>query len=79
MQAFRDVVDECNLSDHALIGDKFTWHRALIREWLDCALVNDGWNLMFPGAVLEHLDFYKSDHRPIIMNMHEEISQDSVR
>ena len=26
---------------------------------------------MFPGAVLEHLDYYKSDHRPIIMNLHE--------
>lgn len=78
MQSFRDVIAECNLSDHGFIGDKFTWHRALIRERLDRALVNEGWNEMFPGAVLEHLDYYKSDHRPIIMNLHEEITQEAA-
>lgn len=41
MQAFKDVVDECNLSDYGFIGDEFTWHRALIGERLDRALVND--------------------------------------
>ena len=43
MRAFRDVVDECNLLDHEFVGDRFTWHRGLIRERLDRALVSEGW------------------------------------
>jgi hypothetical protein len=25
MQAFRDAIDDCNLTDMGYIGDKFTW------------------------------------------------------
>lgn len=44
MKAFKDVVEDCNLSNHGFIKDKFTWHQNLIRERLDRALTNDGWN-----------------------------------
>lgn len=57
MQAFRETLEDGNLSDHGYTGDKFTWHRGLIRERLDRALVNEGWNLMFLLAKLEHLEY----------------------
>ena len=27
MEAFRDVISECGLTDLGFSGDKFTWHR----------------------------------------------------
>lgn len=50
MSAFRDAMEECNLSDLGYTGDRFTWHRGLIRERLDRAISNDKWNDMFPAA-----------------------------
>ena len=38
MQAFWDVVDDCQLSGLGFVGDKFTWHTGDIRERLDRAL-----------------------------------------
>jgi hypothetical protein len=41
MQAFHDVLMECNLNDVGFVGDRFTWRRGLIRERLDRALANN--------------------------------------
>lgn len=35
---------------------------------MDRALVNDSWSLKFEGAVLKHLGYARSDHRPILMD-----------
>lgn len=72
MSSFKDALDDCNLSDLGYYGDKFTWHRGLIRERLDRAISNEGWNNMFPQARVEHLEFHKSDHRPILLHLAEE-------
>jgi hypothetical protein len=37
MQAFRDVLDDCNLHDPGFVGDSYTWKRGRIRERLDRA------------------------------------------
>jgi hypothetical protein len=68
MQAFRDVLTDCSLDDIGFIGDPFTWRRGRIRERLDRALANRAWIDMNPGAVLKHLDYMKSDHRPILLD-----------
>jgi hypothetical protein len=68
MQAFCDVLTDCSLDDIGFIGDPFTWRRGRIRERLDRALANRAWIDMNPGAVLKHLDYMKSDHRPILLD-----------
>jgi endonuclease/exonuclease/phosphatase family metal-dependent hydrolase len=73
MQAFRDALDDCHLEDVGYIGDKFTWHRGEIRERLDRALANEAWSLKFPDSNLHHLEYYRSDHRPILMCIEEQI------
>jgi hypothetical protein len=38
--------------DLGVLGDKFTWHRAGIREPFDRALANDAWKLKFGDEVV---------------------------
>ena len=68
MQAFRDALNDCNLEDIGFTGDMFTWRRGRIRERLDRAVANNSWSVMHPGAIVQHLDFIRSDHRPIMID-----------
>jgi hypothetical protein len=68
MHASRQALDDCNLNDLGFSGDAFTWRRGKIRERLDRAVANPAWITMHPGAVLQHLGYIKSDHRPIILD-----------
>jgi hypothetical protein len=68
MQAFRDALTDCDLEDLGFQGEKFTWKRGRIRERLDRAVSDGAWNTMHPGAVVLHLDYTKSDHRPILVD-----------
>jgi hypothetical protein len=67
MQAFRDVLYDCNLEDLGFSGDKFTWRGGRICERLNRALANDAWLAMHPHASLHHLDSMRSDHRSILL------------
>ncbi|XP_071680095.1 uncharacterized protein [Lolium perenne] len=78
MQAFRDALVDCDLSDLGYVGDKFTWHRGHIRERLDRALSNEAWNNKFPHAVLENLPYCKSDHRPILLSLEEQLAHEHL-
>lgn len=75
MQDFRNAIEACGLSDCGFVGDKFTWHRGRIRERLDRALANDNWRRRFGDAILQHLDYGRSDHRPILMCLEAEVQQ----
>jgi hypothetical protein len=68
MQSFRDVLSECALEDLGFSGNPFTWKRGMIRERLDRAVANGNWMIMHPGATLQHLEFTRSDHRPILLD-----------
>jgi hypothetical protein len=68
MEAFRDVLADCNLEDLEFTGDPFTWKREPMRERLDRVLVNHSWSVLFPGAALQHLDYCRSDHRVILLD-----------
>jgi hypothetical protein len=67
MRNFRDAINDCNLDDFGYTDNKFTWHRGLIRERLDQALTNDDRNVKFGDAVLQNLEYNRSDRRPILM------------
>jgi hypothetical protein len=71
MQAFRDALVDCNLEGMGCKGDKFMWHRGLIRERLDRALINDQLRDKFPNAILENLPYSRSDHRPMLLSLEE--------
>ena len=69
MQAFHDVLSECNINDMGFVGDRFTWRRGQIRERLNRALANPQWVDMFPHAALINSKMPRSDHRPILLDM----------
>jgi hypothetical protein len=68
MQNFRDALADCNLEDLGYSGDPFTWRRGRIKEHLDRCLANNSWNVMHPGALVQHLNYIRSDHRPILLD-----------
>jgi hypothetical protein len=68
MQGFRDALVYCGLEDIGHTGDPFTWRRGRIREHLDRVVANGAWSIMHPGATLLHLEFTRSDHRPILLD-----------
>ena len=68
MQDFQTAIEDFNLGDMGFIGDPFTWHRGRIRERLDRGSINDEWALLFSAIALEHLQFARSDHRPLLFN-----------
>ena len=52
LQAFHDVLADCELVDMGFTSDIFTWHRGKIRERLDRGVTNAQWNTKFPNVGL---------------------------
>jgi hypothetical protein len=73
MQAFRDVLSDCELFDLGFNGDPFTWKRGRIRERLDRVVVNNAWNTMHPEATVHHMEYARSDHRPIVLDTYNQV------
>ncbi|PON56647.1 Endonuclease/exonuclease/phosphatase [Trema orientale] len=42
---------------------------ANIQEQLDRYVYNDEWRTLFPNASVKHLDFFLSDHRPVVLSI----------
>jgi hypothetical protein len=64
---FFEILD-CGLEDIGYSGEIFTWKRGRIQERLDRAVANGDWIQIHPGATLEHLEYTKSDHRPLLLD-----------
>ena len=74
MEAFRDVLDECEFKDLGFVGGKYTWYRGTgagntIWERLDRAVATTDWIDMFPTTKVVHLECGSSDHKPLIMQL----------
>ncbi|XP_071685195.1 uncharacterized protein [Lolium perenne] len=74
MQAFRDALADCGLEDLGCLGDTFTWRQGRIRERLDRSVANEAWAQMHPGATLKNLEFMRSYHRPILLDMEAQLA-----
>ncbi|GKU97282.1 hypothetical protein SLEP1_g10449 [Rubroshorea leprosula] len=74
VRAYLDCMNNCNMVDLGLIGNRFTWvnmhfSNQLIKERLDRAWANLDWKLNFPEASLFHLPRTHSDHCPILLDL----------
>ena len=72
MEAFREVLDECEFKDLGYVGGKYTWYRGsgggnTIWERLDRAVATIDWIEKFPATKVVHLECGSSDHKPLII------------
>ncbi|KAA3489552.1 reverse transcriptase [Gossypium australe] len=80
MEAFREVLEECQLEDIGYSGVWFTWERGNfvnnnIRERLDRGVANEKWRSLFPIYKIFHLPHSISDHCPLLLNIEDENTQ----
>ncbi|XP_040956135.1 uncharacterized protein [Gossypium hirsutum] len=73
MEAFRQVLDDCNLVDLGYSGWWFTWERGNfleinVQERLDRGLATEQWSALFPNNLIRHLPHSFSDQCPILLD-----------
>ncbi|XP_028768574.1 uncharacterized protein LOC114726176 [Neltuma alba] len=66
---FCNWYESSSLTDIGFVGPYFTWKRGSTEALLDRYLANEAWCRLFPNARVSHLPFYKSDHRPILLQL----------
>ncbi|TXG69190.1 hypothetical protein EZV62_004125 [Acer yangbiense] len=74
MGNFQEALEDCGLRDLGFLGPRFTWSNRrdsehAIQERLDRCVGNTGWLDLFSCFSIKHLDFWKSDHRPILLEI----------
>ncbi|KAL5550204.1 hypothetical protein UlMin_000380 [Ulmus minor] len=66
---FRCSINLCHLNNLGFEGDDcFTWSNGQVFERLDRFFGNHSWLETFPVHKVKHLDFFCSDHKPIMLS-----------
>ncbi|KAK3204628.1 hypothetical protein Dsin_018674 [Dipteronia sinensis] len=82
---FREAAADYDLEDMGFVGPKYTWSNkrvgsAAISERLDRSLNNSAWRNLFPNFMVRHLNFWKLDHRPLMLEFSDQtLMQNSGR
>jgi hypothetical protein len=77
MEAFRETLFDCNLSDLGFSGMPFTYDnrrkgRANVKVRLDRAVACPRWRDLFADSHVQHLTSPVSDHCPVLLNLTQE-------
>ncbi|KAL5745800.1 hypothetical protein ACOSP7_026946 [Xanthoceras sorbifolium] len=77
---FRSALVDCDLGDLGFRGDCFTWCNGrcgdgLIQERLDRFVGNIDWRMQFPVYTVTHLEYWGSDHRPVLIDFCDSLMQ----
>ncbi|KAK4271486.1 hypothetical protein QN277_020176 [Acacia crassicarpa] len=68
MKHFKDCVDDSELIEAKIQGEKFTWERKGLKERLDWVFSNINWINCFSNFIVRHELKFKSDHRVVVVN-----------
>ncbi|KAL5819223.1 hypothetical protein ACOSQ4_023065 [Xanthoceras sorbifolium] len=76
---FREALNDCSLGDLGFKGPPFTWCNgrtgaSLVQERIDRGVCNVEWLDLFPSSSVDHLDYWRSDHRPLLVNILSSLS-----
>ncbi|XP_057760091.1 uncharacterized protein LOC130980424 [Arachis stenosperma] len=74
MKGFQEVLQMNQLLDLGFVGHSFTWTNNRpgemnIQERLDRAIATIDWKEAFPETIVRHLQRYKSDHCPLLIDV----------
>ena len=77
LAGFQELLDDCGLDDLGFDGPPFTWCNkreglALIQERLDRCVGNLDWKMLFPLFKVSHLDYWRFDHRLVLLECKED-------
>lgn len=83
MEAFRKVLEECQLVDVGYTGVWFTWKKGNlqetnIKERLDRGVANEKWMHLFPKRNIHHLTHSTSDHCHLLISTNNEKSNKGI-
>ncbi|XP_030479385.1 uncharacterized protein LOC115696632 [Cannabis sativa] len=72
---FQNFLDSFALHALSFTGNPFTWtnkqnQQFHTQEHIDWGISNTEWDSLFPKHHLLHGDYFGSDHRPLILNLH---------
>ncbi|CAI9777924.1 unnamed protein product [Fraxinus pennsylvanica] len=72
LNGIKEAIEDCQISDLGMDGYQFTWCKSRgspgwIEERLDRAFTSSNWTEVFPGAKVNNLGFFSSDHAPIFL------------
>ncbi|KAK3188706.1 hypothetical protein Dsin_028267 [Dipteronia sinensis] len=78
LAGFREALDDCGLDDLGYTGPQFTLcnkreGETFIQERLDRCVGNLDWQTAFPDFQVSHLDYWCSDHRPVILEFSDNL------
>ncbi|KAM1181487.1 hypothetical protein ACFX19_000085 [Malus domestica] len=85
MLNFRELINDCGLSDLCFNGNSFTWFTRIttrhggVKERLDRCMASLNWQSLFPLSPVNHLDQSKSNHLPILLCTKGESERSSRR
>jgi hypothetical protein len=76
MEDFQNTLEDCQLCDLGFNGPKYTWNNgregaAFTKEWLDRAVANTEWRMMFENVEVHVMARRSSDHHPLLLNSNE--------
>ncbi|KAK2641478.1 hypothetical protein Ddye_023241 [Dipteronia dyeriana] len=74
MENLREALDDCSLNALGFRGSLFTWCNKhndsdLVQERLDRGICNVEWIQLFPQATVNRLEYWHSDHRPLMIDL----------
>ncbi|GMI89666.1 hypothetical protein HRI_002635900 [Hibiscus trionum] len=80
MNSFRNVLEDCSLSDIGYKGRWYTWQKGVnsaahVRERLDRGVVNGEWWEMISNFSLSHLSHTFSNHCPLLLDTNFQANQ----
>ena len=66
---FCQLVNDLAMNDIGFVGPQYTWRRTNAESRIDRVLASTRWLERFPNVMVTHLPWYKSDHRPLLLNL----------
>ncbi|KAM1788195.1 hypothetical protein ACFX11_038518 [Malus domestica] len=67
---FQEAIEECHITNLRFTGEPFTWMTSVhggVKKCLDKVFASRDWKDKYPAVVVRHLNPYKSNHIPILL------------
>lgn len=76
---FMETLNACGFQDLGYVGEKYTWEKSRgqpnwIQEILYRGVANQGWQDLFPSALIRVMEVATSDYLPLFLQLHKQVN-----